>query len=170
MLSPTEGQVGYALLTRSPLRLIGASSHLSPFDLHVLSTPPAFVLSQDQTLQDILELFASSFHSLLSIYIDGILVWFHKWNPHSGYVHFLRNDYLYIVQFSKIRCRYQYLSVTNGLIILSKNQHRVNSFFKIFFITSVTPNSSTASFVPPRDDLFIIWQTAITVNTFFTNF
>ena len=23
----------------------------SPFDLHVLSTPPAFVLSQDQTLQ-----------------------------------------------------------------------------------------------------------------------
>ena len=24
---------------------------LSPFDLHVLSTPPAFVLSQDQTLK-----------------------------------------------------------------------------------------------------------------------
>ena len=34
---------------------------VSSFDLHVLSTPPAFVLSQDQTLQDILELFASSF-------------------------------------------------------------------------------------------------------------
>ncbi len=36
------------LLTRSPLRHLrrGAS-----FDLHVLSTPPAFVLSQDQTLR-----------------------------------------------------------------------------------------------------------------------
>ena len=36
------------LLTRSPL--IGGVNPASPFDLHVLSTPPAFVLSQDQTL------------------------------------------------------------------------------------------------------------------------
>ena len=57
LLSPSEGQVDYALLTRSPLRLIEASFHRSSFDLHVLSTPPAFVLSQDQTLQDILKLF-----------------------------------------------------------------------------------------------------------------
>jgi hypothetical protein len=40
------------LLTRSPL-ITGASSG-SPFDLHVLSTPPAFVLSQDQTLRECL--------------------------------------------------------------------------------------------------------------------
>ncbi len=26
---------------------------MTPFDLHVLSTPPAFILSQDQTLYDI---------------------------------------------------------------------------------------------------------------------
>ena len=47
-LSPTSGQVAHALLTRLP-RYRG----LPPFafDLHVLSTPPAFVLSQDQTLQ-----------------------------------------------------------------------------------------------------------------------
>ena len=50
-MSPSEGQVDYALLTRSPLRLIEASFHRSSFDLHVLSTPPAFVLSQDQTLR-----------------------------------------------------------------------------------------------------------------------
>ena len=44
-------QVTHALLTRPPL------SHLSirrnqgaSFDLHVLGTPPAFILSQDQTL------------------------------------------------------------------------------------------------------------------------
>jgi hypothetical protein len=37
------------LLTRSPL--IHPASWASSFDLHVLSTPPAFILSQDQTLR-----------------------------------------------------------------------------------------------------------------------
>ena len=80
MLSPSKGQVAYALLTRSPLGSAAFSSRLSvmlflrdgapphdaavmtseaeccvpPFDLHVLGMPPAFVLSQDQTLQNIL--------------------------------------------------------------------------------------------------------------------
>ena len=36
------------ILTRSPLT---HPQGAGPFDLHVLSTPPAFVLSQDQTLQ-----------------------------------------------------------------------------------------------------------------------
>ena len=49
-LSPCMRQVTHALLTRSPLSCIQASSPATPFDLHVLSTPPAFVLSQDQTL------------------------------------------------------------------------------------------------------------------------
>jgi hypothetical protein len=43
------GQVTNALLTRSPLEVI--PKYNSPFDLHVLSTPPAFILSQDQTLR-----------------------------------------------------------------------------------------------------------------------
>ena len=47
-LSQSEGQVAHVLLTRSPL--IPRASPGSPFDLHVLSTQPAFVLSQDQTL------------------------------------------------------------------------------------------------------------------------
>ena len=47
-LSPSERQVTHALLTRPPLRKI--PKDFSPFDLHVLGTPPAFVLSQDQTL------------------------------------------------------------------------------------------------------------------------
>ena len=50
VLSPCMRQVAHALLTRSPLSYIRASSPATPFDLHVLSTPPAFVLSQDQTL------------------------------------------------------------------------------------------------------------------------
>ena len=47
-LSPTKRQITYVLLTRAPLY-----SHRSAFsfDLHVLSMPPAFVLSQDQTLK-----------------------------------------------------------------------------------------------------------------------
>jgi hypothetical protein len=50
VLSPTIGQIP----TRySPVRHSSAPSKLGllPFDLHVLSMPPAFNLSQDQTLQ-----------------------------------------------------------------------------------------------------------------------
>ena len=39
------------LRTRSPLDTACIATHSIPFDLHVLSTPPAFVLSQNQTLQ-----------------------------------------------------------------------------------------------------------------------
>ena len=49
MLSQSIGQIIHALLTRAPLD--EEASSLTPFDLHVLGTPPAFVLSQDQTLQ-----------------------------------------------------------------------------------------------------------------------
>ena len=49
LLSPTERQVPHALLTRSPLSY--PPKEITPFDLHVLGTPPAFVLSQDQTLK-----------------------------------------------------------------------------------------------------------------------
>ena len=48
-LSQSQGQIAHVLLTRSPL--IHPASWASPFDLHVLSTPPAFILSQDQTLR-----------------------------------------------------------------------------------------------------------------------
>ncbi len=42
---PKQKARSHALLTRPPLTLAG------PLDLHVLSLPPAFVLSQDQTLK-----------------------------------------------------------------------------------------------------------------------
>ena len=51
LLSPTEGQVAHALLTRSPLsHNLKQASSCASFDLHVLGMPPAFILSQDQTL------------------------------------------------------------------------------------------------------------------------
>ena len=49
-LSRSRGQVTHVILTRSPLNP-PPKTGAGPFDLHVLSTPPAFVLSQDQTLQ-----------------------------------------------------------------------------------------------------------------------
>ena len=50
LLSPTLRQVPHALLTRSPLNTEKINPLRIPFDLHVLGAPPAFVLSQDQTL------------------------------------------------------------------------------------------------------------------------
>ena len=53
LLSPSERQVAHTLLTRPPLSQIGfwrISIQSASFDLHVLGTPPAFILSQDQTL------------------------------------------------------------------------------------------------------------------------
>ena len=50
MLSPSQRQIVHALRTRPPLGYPQITPPVTPFDLHVLSTPPAFVLSQDQTL------------------------------------------------------------------------------------------------------------------------
>jgi hypothetical protein len=51
-LSPTSRQITHVLRTRAPLSYIGIATNVTPFDLHVLSTPPAFVLSQNQTLRE----------------------------------------------------------------------------------------------------------------------
>ena len=49
-LSQNRGQITHVLLTRSPLS--PAPKGWFSLDLHVLSAPPAFVLSQDQTLRE----------------------------------------------------------------------------------------------------------------------
>ena len=48
VVSLCQGQITHALLTRPPLEQKPKS--LSSLDLHVLGTPPAFILSQNQTL------------------------------------------------------------------------------------------------------------------------
>ena len=62
MLSPGIRQVFHALLTRPPLTHKSLGFNMSPFDLHVLGTPPAFILSQDQTLM------LKSFRCFVSFY------------------------------------------------------------------------------------------------------
>ena len=49
MLFPTQRQITHVLLTRAPLS--GGPKPPFAFDLHVLGTPPALILSQDQTLK-----------------------------------------------------------------------------------------------------------------------
>ena len=63
-LFPTLRQVAHVLRTRSPVTLAG------PRDLHVLSTPPAFVLSQDQTLQECLIKLSRTTLSTLSLVLS----------------------------------------------------------------------------------------------------
>ena len=50
-LSPTSRQITHVLRTLTPLRPTNIATRRSASDLHVLSTPPAFVLSQNQTLR-----------------------------------------------------------------------------------------------------------------------
>ena len=49
-LSQSLGQIVYVLRTRLPLPSHVIANTRFSFDLHVLTTPPAFTLSQDQTL------------------------------------------------------------------------------------------------------------------------
>ena len=49
-LSLSERQIIYVLLTRAPLPILHIATKDESSDLHVLGTPPALVLSQNQTL------------------------------------------------------------------------------------------------------------------------
>ena len=103
------------LLTRLPLGSEEASFLVPSFDLHVLSTPPAFVLSQDQTLHDRLFvwlLFVALF--LAQIHCSAFL-------PRTSAL-FVRCT----VQFSK-----NHRSVSD-LIIIPQPQALVKCFFEIF--------------------------------------
>ena len=66
-LSPTNGHVP---MYYSPVRHSPSESKLSmlPFDLHVLGAPPAFVLSQDQTLYKMVSKRQKTFKSILQIF------------------------------------------------------------------------------------------------------
>ena len=90
VLSPCKGQIAHALLTRPPLNFRSFRPKTSvskvPLDLHVLGTPPAFVLSQDQTLRLIIQasflllyhlrLFALSGIKTSIVLLSGFFVFF----------------------------------------------------------------------------------------------
>ena len=117
VLFPTERKVAHALLTRPPLEHL--PKYLSPLDLHVLSTPPAFVLSQDQTL------------SFNPVYFFPVL---------TGKTQLIRNYCLIILRYSvcivfKVQCSpaVSRASQLGYLIKLTKeSQHLFYVFFDFF--------------------------------------
>ena len=60
-------QVAHVLLTRPPLASLPKEIH--SLDLHVLGTPPAFVLSQDQTLNKKFNLCSYSYKRIAGLLI-----------------------------------------------------------------------------------------------------
>ena len=73
-LSPSSGQITYVLLSRPPLDMCSPKKAIS-FDLHALGAPPAFVLSQDQTL--VFVIFPSTIQLLKYIKIrETIIIYF----------------------------------------------------------------------------------------------
>ena len=77
-----SGVWGRSVTHYSPVRHSHGRSKLQPipFDLHVLSTPPAFVLSQDQTLHDRLFVWLDYFLPIYSLNC-GIISY-----PHIGFI------------------------------------------------------------------------------------
>ena len=130
LLSPCMRQVTHALLTRPPLSQISVRKLQSAsFDLHVLSTPPAFILSQDQTL--ILKCFSWILKSLLA----------YKENPFY-LVFVLLNLFLesfrvgHAVQLSRFFVSFAYRSqrqLPYNITVILVCQQLFSTFFAFFF-------------------------------------
>ena len=133
----------------SPVRNSSKKSKLlsSAFYLHVLGTPPAFVLSQDQTLikffnnRSSVNSFPSS--DVFSCKLTGYNFFYH--NPALGFL------------FSSQRS----LSLLRQLLYSSKSRISCQHFLKSFFQTS-----SCLCFIL-RCSLFILSSLAYLVNNFF---
>ena len=79
-LSPSLGQITYVLLSRLPLAR--GPKPLRPFDLHALGAPPAFVLSQDQTLRIVLG-FGSFHYPVVKVRARPTRTWSHILAAHA---------------------------------------------------------------------------------------
>ena len=133
-------QVAHVLLTRPPLNPFPKELH--SLDLHVLGTPPAFVLSQDQTLN-------KKFNLLLK------LLWvFIRLKRIAGFI---------LTIFCSIFKDHFILSLSSDFFILSSVKAYVNTFFKTFFKCFLV-------FCFVSDDFFILSSLKTYVNIFFNIF
>ena len=73
-LSPGRGQVAHVLRTLPPVAATGIATRALPLDLHVLSLPLAFILSQDQTLLCISQILLACPRSLKKSTLSFLLV------------------------------------------------------------------------------------------------
>ena len=131
-------QVIHALLTRPPLSQSSVRKlPTASFDLHVLGTPPAFILSQDQTLM--LKFVSRSELSLAKFLNRSTVVLgflhserSHSWPKHLS--HFYKNfqGFTYCSVF-KVLCFVVVVS-RDSQITISQLHSLVNIFFKFFEI------------------------------------
>ena len=127
-LFPSYRQVAYALLTRAPVY----SGYCYPFllDLHVLGTPPAFVLSQDQTLRCIFYIYSNIFFTTLNCLFFQKLAYFFLTSSYffpKGFplvTHFFK-EHLYKTCMSYLRFL---ISVFNEHV-LKNDRLKINTFF-----------------------------------------
>ena len=145
LLFPWYGQIAHALLTRPPLTKQPKS--FGSFDLHVLSMPPAFILSQNQTLK------FNCLKSLLAISSNGSnfllsLCWLAQ-----------RLLKFFLKYFEKLT------EITFHLLVCQIKSHFFLIPFLIFvYRTSVRANRFLA------DSLYILPQTYLWCQAFFRTF
>ena len=170
LLSPTPGQVPHVLLTRSPLSYPcvhpKASAEITPFDLHVLGAPPAFVLSQDQTLYKMVSKpdyseFKSLYSQTQSLASCELLLEFLKCFPHSKRV----LQVLLIVQFSRSSASHRFCEAA---YLLYRIRCCLSTLFCDFFGGLSGDRRVPAPFRGAQDS--IIRACGSKVNTFFQFF
>ncbi len=132
LLSPCAGQVAHALLTRPPLTYYSLGFLISPFDLHVLGTPPAFILSQDRTLdfkilpcQFSLAFFLRGLPPPLLLYCPLVILK----NSLKIFSEFSGSHYC---SFVKVPRGSRHAACNRNSDILSRGLPLVNSFFPVF--------------------------------------
>ena len=104
-LSPISGQVAHVLRTLAPLTNTSIATNIDPLDLHVLSTPPAFVLSQNQTLRKEFAPVALYHRKNLTVHLPDQSSSLSKGHPNQGsfsllYFEIQRFDVQRTIQFS----------------------------------------------------------------------
>ena len=87
----SQRQITHVLRTLAPLRFTCIATFKPAFDLHVLSTPPAFVLSQNQTLR---------IESLVEYLSTSIIFFSSLKSGTASALPFLEGSFLTIAQFN----------------------------------------------------------------------
>ena len=130
-----SSRVTHPSATKQPYQLDESSIKGAPFDLHVLSTPPAFILSQDQTLNKMVSKQPSSCSNQI---IETIIIASKKFNvvPDQAVLLDLDNEskiwcFVFITLFNLQGAR-RSAQLVDNTTSFSSCQELFSSFFKLF--------------------------------------
>ena len=140
-LSPGHGHVAHALRTLAPVAAKCITTSALPLDLHVLSLPLAFILSQDQTLLCIYT------YITLSPIPTGFLK---KRNQRSRILVTISRYLLVLTSVLSMNLSKNPIRLANGIAKVSRFFKTANFLKKIFKIFSVSLGSSKSLLEAPR--------------------